>query len=82
MTVNIGASAFADRACALRAEPAAQSQAEPLVPSATFCPVQDPREPSRRQHERDMATGSRIMIAALWTAHPLILRKLTGRMGP
>jgi hypothetical protein len=29
-----GASADADRACDLRAEPAAQSQAEPLVPSA------------------------------------------------
>ena len=29
-----GASADADRACALRAEPAAQSQAESLVPSA------------------------------------------------
>lgn len=38
MTQSNGAS-LRDRACALRAEPAAQSQAEPLVPSATVTEI-------------------------------------------
>ena len=40
----------------------------------------DIREPSLREHHANMTYGSKDLLRALWTSHPRILRRLTGRM--